>query len=48
MITLSTLAMIGEFVIRLFIKAQIKPAFIIRKLYLRGDVTNAIQDADRA
>lgn len=43
LMTLATLAMIGEFVIRLFISSQTKPAFIIRKLLQRG-TTSALSE----
>ena len=42
LMTLATLVMIGEFVIRLFLSSQTKPAFIIRKL-LRRDTPYAQQ-----
>lgn len=37
LLTLGILAMVGEFVIRLFLASQTKPAFIIRKLLQRND-----------
>lgn len=43
LITLATLVIIGEFVIRLFFSSQTKPAFIIRKL-LRRDTTSSLSE----